>query len=70
MIKINDDVQFIWCLMSSDWAEASVRVPFEMIINEWTKIRGFSYVSAWVETFKSKKLRREKDFESSYRPCL
>ena len=53
MIKNNDDVKFIWCLMSSDWAEASGKVLLEMIINEWTKIRGFSYASTWVEKFKS-----------------
>ena len=52
-VKSNDDVQFVWCLMSSDWAEASAIALLEMIITEWIKIRGFSYASAWVEKFKS-----------------
>ena len=45
-IKLNDDVQFTWCIISSDWAEASADALLEMIIHEWTKIRGFSYASA------------------------
>ena len=49
----DDDVQFIWCLMSSDWAKDSADALLEMIVTEWIKIRGFSYASAWVEKFKS-----------------
>ena len=52
-IKSDDNIQFIWCLMSSDWAEASTDALLEMIIKEWVKIRRFLYASAWVEKYKS-----------------
>ena len=52
-MKSNEDIQFVWCLVSSDWDEASADALLEMIISEWIKIRGFSYASAWVEKFKS-----------------
>ena len=52
-VKNDDNVRFIWCLIGSDWAEASADALLEMIVTEWIKIRGFSYASAWVEKFKS-----------------
>ena len=44
-VKNDDNVQFIWCLIGSDWVEASADALLEMIV-QWIKIRGFSYDSA------------------------
>ena len=52
-IKKDEDVQFVWCMMCSEWEKQSADILLEMIVNEWTKIRGFSYASAWVEQYKS-----------------
>ena len=49
----NEDVQFLWSLISADWEEASASVLLEMVVNQWVKIRGFSYASAWVEQYKT-----------------
>lgn len=49
----NEDVQFLRSLISADWEEASASVLLEMVVNQWVKIRGFSYASAWVEQYKT-----------------
>ena len=68
-VKSNDDVQFVWCLMSSDWAEASADALLEMIIAEWIKIRGFSYASAWVEKYKSQQCKTTQRQKGSASNC-
>lgn len=64
----NDDVQFLWCILSCDWDESSASALIVMIVHEWIKIRGFSLASAWMEelkvaqrqtTQKSKGLRKQ-----------
>ena len=49
----NDDVQFFLCMISADWEDASAHALLEMVVNQWVKIRSFSYASAWVEKFKA-----------------
>ena len=51
-IICNDDIQFIWCMISSDWSEGSADALLEMVVHQWTKIRGFLYASAWMERYK------------------
>lgn len=51
-ITENEDVQFFWSMLSTEWEEESGDVLLEMIVNQYVKIRGFSYASAWLEEFK------------------
>ena len=37
-----------------DWSESCADALLEKILSEWIKIRGFSYVSAYVEKLKCK----------------
>ena len=53
----DDDVQFIWCMISSDWSDACTDVLLEMLASQWIKIRGFSYASAWVEKYKAEQCK-------------
>ena len=52
-IKADEDVQFVWCLTSPDWTEASSTALLDMLVDEWIKIRGFSYASSCVEKYKA-----------------
>lgn len=45
----DDDVLFCWSIISRDREEESAT---EMVIKEWTKIRGFSLANAWIERYK------------------
>ena len=48
----NEDVLFLWSMLSSDWVEDSASALLYMIVNQWIKIRAFSCASAWLEEFK------------------
>lgn len=48
----NNNVQFFWSIICSEWEEKVGHILLEMIISEWVTIRGFSYASAWIEKFK------------------
>ena len=48
----NEDVQFLWSILSSDWDEKTGSVLLEMVVSQWVKIRAFSVASAWVERYK------------------
>ena len=52
-LVVNEDVQFLWSMISADWEEASASALLQMIVNQWVKIRGFSYVGVWVEQCKT-----------------
>lgn len=70
-IMSDEDVQFIWSMMSADWADPSAAALLKMIISEWMKIRGFSYTSAWVEKFKSehrKTIQKTKGLRKQLQP--
>ena len=51
-ITENEDVLFLWSLVSADWEDSSASELLQMVVNQWVKIRGFSYASAWVEQYK------------------
>ncbi len=51
-ILSNEDVLFLWSIVSSDWEEDSATALLDMVVKEWVKIRGFSLASAWVEKYK------------------
>ena len=48
----NEDIKFLWSVISADWDESSAMALLQMIVKEWVKIRGFSLASAWVEKYK------------------
>ena len=56
-IRDNEDVQFLWSIVSADWEEESAASLLQMIVNHWVRIRGFSYASAWLES--SRLLRKD-----------
>ena len=49
----NEDVQFLWSILRADWEEESGAVLLQMVVNQWVKIRGFSFASCWVEKYKA-----------------
>ncbi len=51
-ILSDEDVLFFWSIISSDWEEESATALLEMVVREWTKIRGFSLANAWIERYK------------------
>ena len=51
-VVTDDDVQFFWCMINSDWGSECASVLLEMVANQWLKIRGFSYASGWIEKLK------------------
>ena len=51
-IMRNEDVQFFWSMVSSDWEQSSATALLHMMVSEWMKIRGFSLASAWIEKYK------------------
>ena len=53
----DDDVQFFWCMISSDWDSECTSVLLEMVVSQWVKIRGFSYASGWIEKVKETQKR-------------
>ena len=57
-VRDNEDVQFLWSIVSADWEEESAAALLQMIVNHWVKIQVFSYASAWVEKFKIKLSRK------------
>ena len=49
----NEDVNFLWCVVSADWDQSSAWALLRMIVQDWVNIRGLSLASAWVESSKS-----------------
>ena len=40
-------------MLSAEWEEGSATALLEMVVNQWVKIRGFAYASAWLEKYKT-----------------
>lgn len=51
-LQENDNVQFIWYIISADWDSENSWQLLNSIITIWMKIRGFSLAGAWVEKYK------------------
>lgn len=49
----NEDVQFMWTILSPSITsnEDSIELLYE-IVNLWTTVRGFSLAATWMETYK------------------
>ena len=39
-------------MLSSTWDEESSKILFQMVVDLWPTVRGYSYSSAWVEKYK------------------
>ena len=52
-IASSENVEFFWSLVCTDWDEESSGVLLRMVVNQYVKMRGHSYASAWVEKFKA-----------------
>ena len=50
-ITSDEDVQFFWSILPAEWEEEEL-VLFQMIINLWITIRGFSFAGSWLEMHK------------------
>lgn len=50
-VRDNEDLQFLWSIVSAEWEEESAAELLQMIVNHWVRIRGFSYASAWLEKY-------------------
>ena len=51
-ISSNDDVQFYWALLSAGWGVPESEALLELIIEHYVTVRGFSFVSGWMEKYK------------------
>ena len=54
-IMVNEDVLFFWSILSAPW-EVETEIEQEllrMVADLWMTVRGFSFVSAWIEKFKA-----------------
>ena len=36
-----EDVLFLWSLISADWEESNASAPLEMVVRHWVRVRGF-----------------------------
>jgi len=50
LLVMNDEVQFHWSILSSDWEE---ECSSTLLVSQWVNIRGFSFASAWIEEYKT-----------------
>ena len=48
----NEDIMFYWALLLANWDEEAGHALLPMIADLWVTMRGFSYVSAWMEQHK------------------
>ena len=51
-VKNSEDVLFFWSMLSSNWDEESSETLFQMVVDLWLTVRGYSYTSAWIEKYK------------------
>jgi hypothetical protein len=47
----NEDVLFYWTLVSINWDEAHSNELLKLIVQQWTTVRGFSFVSGFMEKY-------------------
>jgi len=52
-LKENENIQFIWYIISANWASEISSQLLNSIIAKWVKIRGFSLAGALVEKYKA-----------------
>lgn len=61
-ISENEDVLFLWSLISADWEESSASALLEMVVRHWVRVRGFSYANTWLEKYKVAHAETDTDY--------
>ena len=64
----NEDVKFYWCMLSTDFSSVDAYSLLQMFIELWVTIRGFSFVSGWIEVYNQEKkenLQRSKSLRKN-----
>ena len=51
----NGDVEFYWCMLTTDLSSVDADTLLQMLVELWVTIRGFSFVSGWIELYKQEK---------------
>ena len=51
----NEDVAFYWCMLTTDLSGDDADLLLQMLVELWVTIRGFSFVSCWIELYKQEK---------------
>jgi len=51
-ISENEDVKFYWSMVANNWVEEEANTLIAMMIDHWVTMRGFSYTSAFLESYK------------------
>lgn len=51
-ITSNDDVKFLWSLVSAGWEEEEGQALLEQIVDLYVTVSGFSFASGWMEKYK------------------
>ena len=49
----NEGIILLWSILRADLEEESAGVLLQMVVNQWVKIRGFSFSSCWAEKCKA-----------------
>ena len=55
LLTQNDDVQFYWSIVSSNWTDTVSSTLLDLLLDQWITIRGHSTATAWLEQYKRKK---------------
>ena len=69
----NEDVNFYWSMVSSNWREDVAAALLEMLVDHWIKVRGHSTASAWLEQYKKDKesqFKSQRVLENNFLPPL
>ena len=67
-ITSDEAVGFHWCIATADLGKEERQVLLDMVIELWITIRGFSFVSGWIEQYKllnKKTLKKSKALRSN-----
>ena len=48
-VATSDEVLFHWCMLTAESEDEDARVVFDMVVDIWITIRGFSFASSWLE---------------------
>ena len=51
-VSLDESVKSHWNTISAEWGEEESKVLFNMIVDLWVTMRGFSYTSTWMEHHK------------------
>jgi hypothetical protein len=55
LVKTNETVDGEWKMVSAEWEPQESQIIFNMVVELWVTMRGFSFASAWMEKWKAEK---------------